>query len=194
MSSRFVSLDWQKRYMTCCILQPATNFFACRIVVLRLFNVINNRLAENLKPQNFLDAAGMHTRKSENWELEIQDRSSRLKYGWLVSNTADDFLKKKIAEKLCKSKIEAHPVTAGHQMAFKHRILFATYLAANFGCYLLTITPDIVLRQMNDRKIERSDGRCFGRQQLFANCIENFISHEKKVTRHGTRGPIFTKH
>ena len=33
---------------------------------------------------------------------------------------------------------------------------------------------------MTDRKIERSDGRCFGRQQLLANSIENFISHEKK--------------
>ena len=33
---------------------------------------------------------------------------------------------------------------------------------------------------MNDRKIERSDGRGFGRQQLLANSIEIFISHEKK--------------
>ena len=35
-------------------------------------------------------------------------------------------------------------------------------------------------RQMNDRKIERSYGRGFGRQQLLANSIEIFISHEKK--------------
>ena len=33
---------------------------------------------------------------------------------------------------------------------------------------------------MNDRKIERSDGRGFGRQQPLANSIENFMSHEKK--------------
>ena len=33
---------------------------------------------------------------------------------------------------------------------------------------------------MNDRKIERSDGRGFGRQQLLANSIENCISLEKK--------------
>ena len=33
---------------------------------------------------------------------------------------------------------------------------------------------------MTDRKIERSDGRGFGRQQLLANSIENFISHENK--------------
>ena len=33
---------------------------------------------------------------------------------------------------------------------------------------------------MTDRKIEWSDGRCFGWQQLLANSIENFISHKKK--------------
>ena len=33
---------------------------------------------------------------------------------------------------------------------------------------------------MNDRKIERNNGRCFGRQQLLADSIENFISHLKK--------------
>ena len=32
-----------------------------------------------------------------------------------------------------KSKIEARPINAGHYMAFKHRISFATDLAANFG-------------------------------------------------------------
>ena len=31
---------------------------------------------------------------------------------------------------------------------------------------------------MNDRKVEGSDGRGFGRQQLLDNFIENFISHE----------------
>ena len=35
-------------------------------------------------------------------------------------------------------------------------------------------------RPMNNRKMERSYGRYFGRQQLLANSIENFISHEKK--------------
>ena len=105
-------------------------------------------------------------------------------------------------------------------MAFKHCILFATILAANFGCDWFRITPDIVSkllcstiwrhpcfwtgrqfrsaalhriefgtcgfvlchiftqRPMTYRKIERSDGRCFGRQQLLAK-IENFISHKK---------------
>ena len=40
---------------------------------------------------------------------------------------------------------------------------------------------------MTVRKIERSDGRGIGQQQLLANSIDNFISHEKKVlvaTRH----------
>ena len=44
---------------------------------------------------------------------------------------------------------------------------------------------------LGSKKIERSDGRCFGRQQHLANFIENFISREKKVTR---IGPKFTKH
>ena len=43
-----------------------------------------------------------------------------------------------------KSKIEARPVKAGHYMAFKHRISFATDLAANFGYDRFRITPDIV--------------------------------------------------
>ena len=43
-----------------------------------------------------------------------------------------------------------------------------------FLCHIFTQRP------MNDRKIERSDGRGFGRQQLLANSIEIFISHEKK--------------
>ena len=42
------------------------------------------------------------------------------------------------------SKIEARPVNAGHYMAFKHLISFATDLAANFGCDRIGITPDIV--------------------------------------------------
>ena len=45
---------------------------------------------------------------------------------------------------------------------------------------------------MNDRKIERSDGRVFGRLHLLANSIEVFIANEeKKLTRDG---PKFTKH
>ena len=35
-------------------------------------------------------------------------------------------------------------------------------------------------KPMNDRKIERSYGRCSGRQQLLANSIENFILHVEK--------------
>ena len=41
-------------------------------------------------------------------------------------------------------KIEACPVNAGHYIAFKHHISFATYLAANFGCNQFRIMPDIV--------------------------------------------------
>ena len=42
--------------------------------------------------------------------------------------------------------------------------------AVLFLCHFFTQGP------MNDRKIERSDGRCLGRQQLLANSIEIFIS------------------
>ena len=129
-------------------------------------------------------------------------------------------------------KIKACPVNAGHYMAFKHRISFATYLAANFGSDWFRIMPDIIpsfwvqpsevsmllysnlstcpflgrdvnldlllctgldlehsalflyhiftRKPMNDRKIERSYGRCSGRQQLLANSIENFILHVEK--------------
>ena len=46
--------------------------------------------------------------------------------------------------------------------------------AVLFLCHIFTQRP------MNDRKIERSDGRCFGRQQLLADSIEILISHEKQ--------------
>ena len=57
--------------------------------------------------------------------------------------------------------------------------------AVLFLCHIFTQWP------MNDRKIERSNERGFSRKQLLANSIQNFISHEERVTRHG---PIFTKH
>ena len=43
-----------------------------------------------------------------------------------------------------KSNIEACPVNAGHDMVFKHRISFATDLAANIGFNRFRIMPDIV--------------------------------------------------
>ena len=59
--------------------------------------------------------------------------------------------------------------------------------AVLFLCHSFTQRP------MNDRKIERSDGRGFGRQQLLARSMEisEFISNEKNTCRHG---PIPTKH
>ena len=45
---------------------------------------------------------------------------------------------------------------------------------ALFLCHIFTQRP------MNDRKIERSDGRCFGMQQLLSNSVEKFISDIKK--------------
>ena len=58
--------------------------------------------------------------------------------------TVDDCLPSQVAQKIFKSKIKARPVNAGHYMAFKHRISFATDLTANFGCNRFRITPDIV--------------------------------------------------
>ena len=58
--------------------------------------------------------------------------------------TVNDCLPSQIAQKIFKLKIEAHPVNAGHYMAFKHCISFVTDLAANFGCDRIRIMPDIV--------------------------------------------------
>ena len=46
--------------------------------------------------------------------------------------------------------------------------------AVLFLCHIFTQRP------MNDRKIERSDGRCFGRQQLPADSNGHSICNEKK--------------
>ena len=51
----------------------------------------------------------------------------------MVSYTVDECLLRQIAKKIFKSKIEARPVNAGHYVAFKDLISFATDLAANFG-------------------------------------------------------------
>ena len=46
-------------------------------------------------------------------------------------------------------------------------------------------------RRMNDRKIQRSDGRGLGQQRLLADSMEISFHMNKKETR---RGPKFTKH
>ena len=67
------------------------------------------------------------------FRTELRDR---VMDGWSVThlNTVDDCLPSQIAKKFFKSKIEARPVNAGHYMAFKHSISFATDFSANFGC------------------------------------------------------------
>ena len=65
------------------------------------------------------------------------------KYGWLVSNTADDYLQANCSKNL-QIEIKARPVNASDYMAFKYCFSFATDLAANFGCYRFRIMPDIV--------------------------------------------------
>ena len=52
--------------------------------------------------------------------------------------------KGRLLKKIFKSKIKACPVNAGHYMAFRHSISFATDLTANFGCNQFRIMPDIV--------------------------------------------------
>ena len=70
------------------------------------------------------------------------DLGDRIVDGWSVTQC----LQRKIAKKIFKLKIEAHPVNAGHYMAFKHCISFAIYLAANFGHNQFRITPDFVFQ------------------------------------------------
>ena len=72
----------------------------------------------------------------EKWELITWNLGQifEIELWWLVNNTVDECLQRQIAKKIFKSKIEARPVNAGHYMAFKHRISFATDLAANFDC------------------------------------------------------------
>ena len=70
--------------------------------------------------------------------------SPSLAAGWI------ERLSKWIAQKIFKLKIEAHPVNACPYLSFKHRISFATYLAANFGCYQFRIMPDIVSMLLHD--------------------------------------------
>ena len=67
----------------------------------------------------------------------------------MVSNTVDECLQGQIAQKIFKSKIKASPANAGHNMAFKHHISFATDLTANFGCSQFRITPDIVSKLLH---------------------------------------------
>ena len=52
--------------------------------------------------------------------------------------------KGRLLQKIFNSKIEARSVNAGHYIAFKHGISFATDLAANFGCNRFKIAQDIV--------------------------------------------------
>ena len=62
-------------------------------------------------------------------------------------------------------------------------------LCTGFNSEHVVLFPYHILTQrpMNEKKIEPSDGRCFGRQKLLADSIENFISHGKKVTRCAAR-------
>ena len=87
-------------------------------------------------------APGRTPSAPKQWKSDVHIKRSS--YGWLVSNTVDECLPSQIAQKIFRSKIEARPVNAGHYMAFKHRILFATNLAANFRCDRFRITSYIV--------------------------------------------------
>ena len=104
---------------------------------------------------------------------------------------------------------------AGDYMAFKRNISYATDLAANFGCHRFRIMPDIVSKLLLAaiwsccavavRFESEQTPFCTGfnskhavlflchisTQQLLANSIEIFISHEKKMTQ---CSPNFTKH
>ena len=68
--------------------------------------------------------------RTDNLKFRTDLRDCKM-YGWSV--TVDDCLPSQIAQKILKFKIEAPSVNAGHYMAFKHHVSFATYLAANLG-------------------------------------------------------------
>ena len=82
------------------------------------------------------------------------DIPDRVMDGWSVThreNTIVGCLQNQIALKIFKSRTQvtqARPVIAGHYMAFKHHISFATDLAPNFGCDRFRITPDIVSKHL----------------------------------------------
>ena len=78
-------------------------------------------------------------RKSENRELEIQDRSLRSSYGWLVSNTVHDKLQRQIAVKSLnrKSKLVLCQRWSLHGFQTSHFIYY------QLGCKLwLQLTQD----------------------------------------------------
>ena len=79
--------------------------------------------------------------RTETWNLGQIFEIELWMFGCLHSRW---LFAKAIAKKIFKLKIKAGPVNAGHYMAFKHSISFATDLAANIGCYRFRITPDIV--------------------------------------------------
>ena len=71
----------------------------------------------------------------KQYELEIQDRTTRCSYGLFVSSTVSDYFEQQleIAQKFFKSEIEACPAYAGLCTTFKLQNSFATFFAANVG-------------------------------------------------------------
>ena len=66
---------------------------------------------------------------------------------------------------------ESRPVNADHYIAFKHRISFATGLAANLGCDRFRITPDIVSKLL--------------RAAIWSRCAVRFESEQIPFPRTG---------
>ena len=68
-----------------------------------------------------------------------------------IKNIAvDDSFEVEIAQKIFQLKIQARPINADLYIPFEHWIAFTTYLAANFGCELFRIMPDIVYKLLHN--------------------------------------------
>ena len=147
----------KKRYTTRRISPPATDFLAYRTVILGFFKW-NIKARHDIR--EFLNANlwMIHLIAFDiNWSWNIftlhnfcsmlieqlinlkKVKTDYLKFrtdlgdsvmdGWSVTHW-DKCLQRQIAQKIFKSKTEAHQVNAGHCMAFKHRISFVMDLAA----------------------------------------------------------------
>ena len=84
------------------------------------------------------------------------------------------------------SKIQARPVNAGHYMAFKHSISFATDWAANFGCDRFRIMPGIVSKLLCTGILSGRAVLLEPEQTLFSRSGRQFRSAALRRIRFGT--------
>ena len=142
----------------------------------------------------------MFTKAECSKNLQIENRSLSSQRRSLHGFQTSQFICDQFGYKLCLLSLQNH---AWHRFqAFAHRHLKSLCCLIRIWADTLSLTGPLfrpaalhriqfrtccfvpmsyfTQRPMTVRKIERSNGRGFGRQQLLSNSIENFISHEKK--------------